>query len=83
MLSGDPTLFLHLKQQDLLIEAERERLAAQLPHSRSSVRRDLALACYRLAGWLDDPKRPAPWSEAERGYLQQTDSGRVDWAQIR
>ena len=73
MLSGDPNLFLHLKQQDLLIEAERERLVAQLPHSRSSVRRDLALVCYRLADWLDDPKR----------YLQQADSGRADWARIR
>lgn len=73
MLSGDPILYLALKRQDMLIEAERERLAAQVPRARPRVRRELALVCHRLADWLDDPRR----------YLQPAHSGRVDWARIR
>jgi hypothetical protein len=69
----DPMLLANVKRQDLLDEADRERLAAQVHRPRSEVRRELALACYRLADWIDNPKR----------YLQRSESGRVDWARVR
>jgi len=69
----DPNLFADYKRQDLLVEADHERLAAQVREPRSPMRRELALACYRLADWLDNPKR----------YLQQPESGRVDWVRVR
>ena len=55
--------------EELLAEAARERLAAQLPARHFGVRHELALACHRLANWLDDPSR----------YVQRLDSGREDW----
>jgi hypothetical protein len=66
----DPASFTAIKHEDLIREAERERLAAQLPHHPSSMRRELALACYRLADWLDDAHR----------YLPPAESGPADWA---
>ena len=54
---------------DLLREAAQERLAAQLPHPRSAVRRTLATTCVRLAKWLDDADR----------YLSPAESGPEDW----
>jgi len=73
MMGADPKVFLELTQRERLAEAEHERLLAQLPRPRSELRRELALACYRLANWLDDPSR----------YFQPSESGRVDWARIR
>ena len=69
----DPSLFADLKYKDLLVEADRERLAAQVRRQRSPVRHELAAACYRLADWIDRPKQ----------YLQQPESGRVDWVRAR
>ena len=69
----DLSLFADLKRQDLLAEAERERLAAQVRRPRLVMRHELALACYRLADWIDRPKQ----------YLQQPESGRVDWVRAR
>ena len=69
----DLSLFADLKRQDLLAEAERERLAAQVRRPRAVMRHELALACYRLADWIDNPKR----------YLQRSESGRVDWVRVR
>jgi hypothetical protein len=66
----DPTLLLANRTFDLLEEANRERLAAQLPRSRSAVRHTLATTCVRLANWLDD---------AEDRYLSPAESGREDW----
>ena len=64
---GDPVLFADLKRKDLLVEADRERLANQVRRPPSSVRHVVAQACVRLADWIDDPKR----------YLQRSESGRV------
>jgi hypothetical protein len=67
---ADPSTMIHMKREEMLREAEQARLAAQLPHHHSSVRRDLALACYRLANWLEDVDR----------YVPPAESGRSDWA---
>ncbi len=72
-MMSDLSLFADLKRQDLLAEAARERLANQVRRRPSAVRRELALACYRLADWIDSPKR----------YLQRSESGRVDWVRVR
>ena len=69
MLSADPVLLVGLHRADLLAEAERERLAAVLPYRSSGVRHELAVACQRLANWLDAPA----------GYVQLPDSGDEDW----
>ena len=73
MICGDPSIFIELKRQELLADAERERLAARVHHDRSALRARVAVACYRLADWLDDPRR----------YLQQSESGRISWARVR
>jgi hypothetical protein len=71
MLNIDPSdYFVGAHQAELLAEADRDRLAAQVPRRGSGVRHDLALAMYRLAAWLDDPTR----------YLQRAESGPEDWA---
>ena len=69
MLNADPVALVSLHRADLLAEAERERLAAALPLRSSGVRRELALACQRVANWLDAPA----------GYVQLPDSGEEDW----
>ena len=69
----DPVRFADLRRKDLLIEADRERLANQAPRPRSALRHELAAACIRLADWIDSPKR----------YLQQPESGRMDWVRAR
>jgi hypothetical protein len=59
-------------RQDLLAEAKRERLAAQLARAETrmdAARRGLALACFRIAAWLDGPFR----------YVRRTESGDEDW----
>jgi hypothetical protein len=58
------------RQQQRLREAEQERLAAQLPRRRSAVRHGLAVACHRVANWLDHSNR----------YVRPVESGRADWA---
>jgi hypothetical protein len=66
---GDPSVLVSSHRDDLLREAEHERLAASLaPHS-SGVRRHLARVCHRLANWLDAPTR----------YASPVDSGSSDW----
>ena len=70
---GDPVLFADLKRKDLLVEADRERLANQVRRPRSLMRHEIAVACYRLADWIDSPKR----------YVQRSEPGRVDWARVR
>ena len=65
----DPSAVIATKRQELLAEAERERLLALLPKAPSGVRHDLAAACIRLANWLDESER----------YLQPGDSGPEDW----
>ena len=56
----------------IVIARKAERLIAQLPHGPSpaaTMRRGLAVACYRLATWLDAPA----------GYVQLPDVGPEDW----
>jgi hypothetical protein len=67
----DPLLLAVFRTEDLIREAEQERLAAQLPQAHSGVRRELALACYRLATWLDD--------EDQDQYVPPSQSGPADW----
>jgi hypothetical protein len=70
MMMIDPAMFVSTRRQELLAEADSMRLAAQLPRRRSSARHGLAVACYRLANWLEAPSR----------YLRASDSGPEDWA---
>ncbi len=70
---SDPMSLADLKLQDLLVEAERERLAAQVRQPVSPMRRELALACHRLADWIDN----------QQGYLRPSEAGRVDWLRAR
>ncbi len=73
MLNLDPIQLIDDHRRWLEAEAEHERLVAQLPHRPSpaeDVRRGLALACYRLASWLDAPA----------GYVQLPEAGPEDWA---
>ena len=75
MMMMDLTQQVEFRRQDLLSQADRARLAAQVPASRSVARRQLAVACYRLANWLDNPYRSQ--------YLRLSQSGGVDWARLR
>jgi hypothetical protein len=70
MLNIDPAELVYARQRELLTEAERDRLIHQLPPHASGVRRTLAVACYRVASWLDAPA----------GYVQMPDPGPEDWA---
>jgi len=65
MLHTDPSSYVAMHQQDLLDEANRDRLAAELPPRQGVVRKALAVACVRLATWLDAPA----------GYVQLPDPG--------
>ena len=69
----DLTVVADLKRKELLVEADRERLANQVRRPRSLMRHEIAVACYRLADWIDSPKR----------YVQRSEPGRVDWANVR
>ena len=66
---GDPSLFVSWHREDLLHEAEQARLAAQVVQPPWHVRHGLALACHRLADWLDGPDR----------YVSASDPGPADW----
>jgi len=69
MFPNQTDQFVAFKQQQLLLEADHERLLAQLPHStRGGMRHGLAIACVRVANWLD----------AER-YSRPSESGHDDW----
>ena len=70
MLSLDPIAMIAELQRERLKEARQARLASELPHEPSALRRDLATACYRLAHWLDAPA----------GYVQMPEPGPEDWA---
>jgi hypothetical protein len=69
MMIADPAELIATRRQELLAEASMERLAAELPHQPSAVRHGLAVACVRLADWLDGPSR----------YLQAAEAGAEDW----
>jgi hypothetical protein len=64
----DPEMQIALRRQDMLAEAERERLLAQLPPHQGGIRQAIALACVRVANWLDAPA----------GYVQLPDPGPED-----
>ena len=70
MLSIDPDEYVAFHREQLLAEADRERLAALLPAASFDVRRELAVACYRMARWLEEPTR----------YVQRPETGREHWA---
>jgi hypothetical protein len=70
MAMYDPQTEIGLRREQLLAEAQRERLVALVPHTNGGVRRNLAVACVKLANWLDEPA----------GYVQLPDAGREDWA---
>ncbi len=74
------------KHRELLLEAERERLAAQVPHPPSGIRRRLATACVRLASWLDgaiepvaDPATAIAVATGADRYVRPADSGASGW----
>jgi hypothetical protein len=75
----DQTVLAAFKSQDLRIEADRERLAAQVPQRPSAVRRELALACHRLADWLDHTEH----DNVSKRYFQPSESGSTYWARVR
>jgi hypothetical protein len=66
----DPSSQISTRRQELLHEADQERLAALLPHARSTIRHDLALAVVRLANWIEQ--------DAGR-YVPPSDPGPADW----
>ena len=70
VMLADPEAFITSRRQELLTEADGERLAALLPRRPSAARRGLALACYRLANWLDAPSR----------YVRVSEAGPENWA---
>jgi hypothetical protein len=63
----DPNVFFDAKRDTLMEEAERERLIAQLPSRGWTSRRSLAIACHRLANWLDGSLPDQYFSPAETG----------------
>ena len=69
MMIADPAELIATRRRELLAEADMHRLAAELPRQPSVVRHDLAVACMRLADWLDRPGR----------YLQAAEAGAEDW----
>ena len=69
MLSNDSMSLAAMHRDDLMAEAERDRLLSQLPPRPSATRRVLAEACMRLAAWLDAPE----------GYVQIPEAGPEDW----
>jgi hypothetical protein len=73
MLNIDPLELIVSRRRDLLAEADRERLVSLLPRHNTGVRHELAVACYRLANWLDDPAR----------YVQPIELGPEHWAAPR
>ena len=70
MLTNDPSSYVAMHQQELLDQANWDRLAASVPPRPSAVRKVLALTCLRVATWLDAPA----------GYVQLPDPGQEDWA---
>ena len=69
MLNVDHEALVAARQNELLAEAERDRLAGLVPAQPGGLRRVLAVVCYRLATWLDAPA----------GYVQMPDAGPEDW----
>ena len=56
MMINDAESMVSYRQQELLAEAESDRLLSNLPEREPlHLRRKLAVACYRLASWLDRP----------------------------
>ena len=59
-----------IRHKQLRAEAEQARLAALLPHNTTTgLRHEVAVACYRLATWLD----------AQAEYVQLPEPGAEDW----
>ena len=69
MLNVDHEALVAARQNELLAEAERDRLASLVPAVPGGFRRELAVICLRLATWLDAPA----------GYVQMPDAGPEDW----
>ncbi len=72
MLSTEPFDLATAHRDELLAEAERDRLADLVPSGVSftaRARRGLAGVCVRLAAWLDEPP----------GYVQIPEAGPEDW----
>ena len=69
MLSNELICVAFAHRDELLAEAERDRMADLLPSRPSAPRRVLAEACIRLAAWLDAPE----------GYVQIPEAGPEDW----
>lgn len=70
MISYNPDEFVIGRQNELMTEAEHQRLVAHIPAQKNGWRHDLAAACFRLASWLDEPA----------GYVQMPEPGPEDWA---
>jgi hypothetical protein len=69
MMTFDHDALVAARQNDLLAQAERDRLAALVPAQPGGLRRVLAVVCLRLATWLDTPA----------GYVQIPEAGPEDW----
>jgi hypothetical protein len=72
----DPTPIINFRRQDLLHEADHERLLAQVPAAPSAVRRELALVCLRLADWLETAERGP---QREDQDLSPAEPGPAHW----
>ena len=72
MLSHDSFEIATAHRNELLAEAERDRLVDLVPAGPSlagRARHGLASLCVRLATWLDEPP----------GYVQMPEAGPEDW----
>jgi hypothetical protein len=70
MMTFDHDALVAARQNEILAQAQRDRLAALVPAQPGGFRRTLAVICVRLATWLDAPA----------GYVQMPDAGQEDWA---
>jgi hypothetical protein len=69
----DPLRHIHEKRDELIRQAEHQRLVDGLPHQPSVLRKQLARACARLAEWIDENDsalRPPPSSRDGSRRLQ-------------
>jgi hypothetical protein len=69
MMTFDHDALVAARQNDLLAQAEQDRLAALVPAQAGGLRRELAVLCFRVATWLD----------TSAGYVQLPEAGPEDW----
>jgi hypothetical protein len=83
----DPLRHINEKREELIRQAEKQRLLDELPRQPSVVRQQLARACVKLAGWIEEndsaPRRPTSRRGSGRleglRHLQAAPRIQADW----